>query len=81
MEVNTITKEQLNKLVDAINTEFKAYFKSNKSNIDSLEKCFYVPEVYETEGLLVLNKEIFGKLPDEVQEKTQELIAGFTKVD
>lgn len=81
METNTITKEQLNKLVDKIETEFYEYFKSDKSQVDSLHECFYTPDIYKEEELLTLNQDIFHKLPKDIQEKTHELIAEFTKVD
>lgn len=81
METNTITKEQLNKLVDKIEADFQGYFKSSKSQVDSLYKCFYTPDIYEEEGLLTLDQDVFHKLPKDIQEKTYELIAEFTKVD
>ncbi|MBD1422359.1 hypothetical protein [Sphingobacterium chuzhouense] len=81
METNTITKEQLNKLVDRIEEEFHEYFTSDKSQVDSLHECFYTAEIYKEEGLLTLDQDVFHKLPKDIQEKTHELIAEFTKVD
>lgn len=81
METNTITKEQLNKLVEKIEAECHEYFKSDESQVDSLHECFYTPDIYAEEGLLTLNQDIFHKLPRDIQEKTYELIAEFTKVD
>ncbi|NGM63929.1 hypothetical protein [Sphingobacterium sp. SGR-19] len=81
METNTITKEQLNKLVDKIEAEFHEYFTSDESQVGSLHECFYTPEIYKEEGLLTLDQGVFHKLPKNIQEKTHELIAEFTKVD
>ncbi|PRD56242.1 hypothetical protein [Sphingobacterium gobiense] len=81
METNTITKDQLDKLVNRIEEKFHEYFKSNTSKVSSLQECFYIPDMYKKEGLLTLNQEVFHKLPKDIQEKTHELIAEFTKVD
>lgn len=81
METNLITKEQLGKLVERVEGEFQDYFASDKSEVGSLKECFYMPEIYKKEKLLTLDKKIFQQLPKEIQEKTHELIAGFTKVD
>lgn len=80
METNLITKDQLDKIVDRVEGEFQEYFKPG-SKIGSLRECFYKPEIYKKEKLFSLDQEIFKKLPKEIQEKTHEMIAAFTKVD
>ncbi|PRD44572.1 hypothetical protein [Sphingobacterium haloxyli] len=81
METNTITKDQLDKLVNRIEEKFSKYFKTKTSKVNSLQECFYTPDMYKKEGLLTLNHDVFDKLPKDIQEKTHELIAEFTKVD
>lgn len=81
METNTITKEQLNKLVSKVDTEFKEYFESNKSKVSSLNVCFYTPDIHKEEGLLTLDQDVFHQLREDIQERTYELIVEFTKVD
>lgn len=81
METNLITKEQVDRLVDKVENEFQEYFTSKKSKVSSLRKCFFMPKMYKKEKLFTLDQDIFQQLPKEIQEKTHELIAAFTKVD
>ncbi|MBD1432429.1 hypothetical protein H8B06_06305 [Sphingobacterium sp. DN00404] len=81
METSLITKEQLDKIVERVEGEFRAYFTSEESKVNSLRDCFFKPEIYAKEKLLSLDQEIFQLLPKEIQEKTHELIAELTKVD
>lgn len=81
METNLITKDQLDKIVDRVEGEFQEYFTSKKAKVKSLRDCFFKPDIYKKEKLLRLDQEIFQQLPKEIQEKTHEMIATFTKVD
>lgn len=81
METNLITTEQLDKVVERIEEQFQAYFTSEYSEVKSLRDCFFRPEIYEEEDLVSLDQDVFARLPEEIQAKTHELIASFTKVD
>lgn len=81
MKTNLITKEQLARIAERVEGDFQEYFTSKKSKVGSLRECFFTPEIYKKEKLFTLDQDIFSQLPEDIQEKTHELIAEFTKVD
>ena len=81
MNTHTITPEQLDKLVEAIDKEFNDYLSSNKASIQSFRECFYIPDMYEEQGLYALKDEALDDFPDEVRQKAHNMIAEFSSVD
>ena len=81
MNTHTITKEQLDKLIETIESEFESYFSGSDAKGKSLKSCFYKPEMYEAQGLFALKDDALSDFPDEIKQKTHDMIATLTSVD
>ncbi|MCL7989296.1 hypothetical protein M8998_15200 [Sphingobacterium sp. lm-10] len=81
MNTHSITKEQLDKLVETIDSEFKSYFSGSESKAKSIRSCFYKPDMYEEQGLFALKDDALSDFPDELKQKTHEMIATLSSVD
>lgn len=81
MNTHTITKEQLEKLVETIESQFESYFKGSDGKAKSVKDCFYKPDMYEEQGLYALKDDALSDFPDDIKQKTHEMIATLTSVD
>lgn len=81
MNTHSITKEQLDKLVEAIDSQFESYFQNQDSEVSSLRDCFYKPDMYEEQGLYALKDDALKDFPDKIRQKTHEMIATISSVD
>ncbi len=81
MNTHTITKEQLAKIVESIDAQFESYFSKSETKEKSIKSCFYQPEMYEHQGLWALKDDALSDFPDEIKEKTHEMIATISSVD
>ncbi len=79
MNTHTITPKQLDKLVEQIEEEFADYFAKSKSG--SIRDCFYKPDMYEEQGLYALKDDALSDYPDDLRQKTHNLIVSLTSVD
>lgn len=81
MNTHAITKEQLDKLVEAIDSKFESYFAGSDAKDKSIRACFYKPDLYEEQGLYALKDDAMSDYPDEVKQITHDMIATLTSVD
>ncbi len=81
MNTHSITKEQLDKLVETIDSQFESYFQNKESEVSSVRDCFYKPDMYEEQGLYALKDDALKDFPDEIRQKTHDMIATISSVD
>ena len=81
MNTHSINPEQLEKLVEALDSEFKNFLSGNKSNVSSFKNCFYIPDMYKEQKLYALKENVLEEFPEEIKQKAHNMIAEFSSVD